>query len=81
MFKRMTFHKWLKKYDEEYDAEAKRWQEKSGYKNLIPNDFDKTLLQQYTAYRTEMVTKNLVYATWVLAIATIVLSILTLVLK
>lgn len=76
----MNFQKWLKRYDEEYNAEAIRWQKKSGHK-LIPEGFDVTLLQQYTAYRIEMETKRLVYATWALAIVTIILSILTIIIK
>lgn len=81
MFHRMTFQKWLKNYEKEYDAQAKEWEKKSGYKNLIPEGFAETLLQQYTAYRMEMETKNLVIATWALAIFTIILSIITLVFK
>lgn len=77
----MKFQEWLRKYERESDKELKRWQEKSGYKGLLPEGFDEKLIQQYNTYRIEMETKNLVKATWILAIGTIILSILTLILK
>ena len=83
----MSFKKWLAKYEKESDDELMRWGQKAGVIGnngkpaILPQGFDESTLIQYTAYRNEMATKKLVWATWFLAIATIILSILTLVLK
>ena len=77
----MSFNGWLKGYNKVYNHKLREWQEKSEMKAIIPEGFGEELLKQYSAYRSELVTKNLVIVTWVLALATITLSLLTLILK
>ncbi|MFH1210231.1 MAG: hypothetical protein V1663_05605 [archaeon] len=76
----MNFQKWLKEYEEESNKELKRWQEKTSYKNLIPEGFYENLIQKYNTYRIEMETKNLVKVTWILAIITALVGILNFIL-
>jgi tRNA(Met) C34 N-acetyltransferase TmcA len=47
---------------------------------LAKRNWDKKSLQLFTAYRTEITTRRLVLATWVLAIGTLILSGLTILL-
>ena len=73
----MSFEQWLNKYREEYQSVIERYRQKSHFKAIIPKGFSERILQQYIAYRTEMETKRLVWATWFLAFTTILLSLLT----
>ncbi|NCN86365.1 hypothetical protein GW932_00890 [archaeon] len=83
------FINWVKYYDEvfkaslmkdiqdlfgEFDPEV--YQEEINKKN-----WDKKSLQLFIAYRTEITTKKLVYATWFLALSTIILSVITIFIK
>lgn len=83
----MSFKKWLGQYEEEFNDELMRWGQnagvigKNGKPALLPEDFEDYTLAQYTAYRNEMTTKRLVWATWFLAIATIILSIISLIFR
>ena len=77
----MGFEEWLRNYESEYEKALKKWQDKGGYKSIIPKGFSEKILKQYMAYRIEMETKKLVRATWALAIVTIILSFITLMLK
>lgn len=77
----MGFKNWIKGYEKVYNNELKEWQEKSGMKAIIPKGFGEELLKQYSAYKSESATKNLVIVTWVLALATITLNLLTLILR
>ena len=77
----MKFKKWIEEYRHENLRELNEWQKETGMSGIIPNEFDKGLLKQFIAYRSELHTKRLVWATWFLAIATIILSIFTLFIK
>lgn len=77
----MNFKQWLTDYGKEYKRELKEWQNTTGIKSLIPHGLDEQLIQQYSAYRSELTTKRLVWATWTLAIATIILTIINLIIK
>jgi hypothetical protein len=48
---------------------------------IAPKGFDKELLWEYTAYKNEMRTKQLVWATLLLALSSIILSTVTLILR
>ena len=80
----MSFKKWLGQYEEESNDELVRWSQnagtlgKNGKPTIIPEGFEELHLAQYIAYRNEMTTKRLVWATWFLAIATITLSLISL---
>lgn len=72
------FLKWVKEYEKFYKLELKRT---TGQNVIIPLNFDRELLQQYIAYKNELRTMQLVWATWALAIATIMLSMLSMILR
>ena len=74
----MKFKDWIKDYEKEYERELEEWKSKSKLKGIIPQGFDESLLNQYVAYKSEIRTKQLVIATWVLAAVTILLNIVTL---
>lgn len=76
------FLKWAKEYERLYNLELRRyWKENKNTESMIPLNFDKELLQQYIAYKNELRTKQLVWATWALAGASIVLSFISLFLR
>mgnify|MGYP001581242292 CR=1 FL=1 len=83
----MSFKKWMREYEEEFNNELIRWGQNAGFKGkngkpaILPEGFEEYTLARYTAYRNEMATKKLVGATWFLAIATIILSIISLFIK
>jgi len=83
-----SFTKWLEGYEKGFKTSIARDIE-SQFGGFDPETYlqeterknwDKKSLQLYTAYRTELTTKKLVLATWVLAIGTLVLSGLTILL-
>lgn len=73
-----NFNKWVRNYEGLYAIELNKWQKKNNCPGIIPLNFDTELISHYTAYKNEQQTKNLVIATWGLAIVTIILSVLTL---
>lgn len=78
----MKFETWIKEYETNHKKQLKEYWEKNPQVNqLVPGNFGKELLQQYMAYKKEIYSKRLVWATWGLAIATIILSTLTLYLQ
>ena len=90
----MGFKEFLQDFDKEYQSyvleDAKKQEESMGGRVKISdgkntlytfNTWDEKTLHLFTAYRNERTTKRLVWATWVLAIATIILSIISLFVK
>ncbi len=61
------FKKWQKGFEDVYADNLKQWQHKTGSKTILPERFDDKILQQYTNYKTEQRSRQLVYVTWVLA--------------
>ena len=74
----MNFKKWVSEYMQENSRELDEWQKETGMKGIIPSEFDKETLRQYIAYKSELHSRRLVWATWGLAIGTLILSGLTL---
>jgi len=74
----MKFSKWLSEVDEEYESSFRK---KYKGKSILPNNAFDWHKEAYFTYKVIESNKSLVWATWVLAIATIILSILTLILK
>jgi hypothetical protein len=74
----MTFSKWLKEVDEEYESS---FREKYKGKSILPHNAFDWHREAYFNYKIIESNKGLVWATWILAIATIILSILTLFIK
>jgi hypothetical protein len=85
------FDKWVESYEREYARNITRDTDRlTGTSGLMTIDdgkgdailsysgYDEKTLRLYIAYQNEKTTKNLVWATWILVIATIILSILTL---
>ena len=73
------FLKWAKEYERLYKLELRRyWKENRNTEPMIPLNFDRELLQQYIAYKNELRTRQLVWATWALAGVSILLSIINL---
>ena len=78
----MNFKEWLNGYNNEYKRELKEWHDKNpNFKSVIPAGLDEQLIQQYSAYRSELATKKLVIVTWCLAIATTILAIISIFIK
>ncbi|KHO53802.1 MAG: hypothetical protein QT05_C0001G0024 [archaeon GW2011_AR13] len=72
------FKKWLKEYDYFYKRESRDYWKRTGTNVVIPEGFDKEFLSQFIAYKNEMMTKQLVWATWALAIVSIILTVVSL---
>lgn len=86
IFKKQTFWEWYNNFGEIFGDVLIKWADlqENPPKDIPitpPRGFHEYILAQYVAYRNELTTKRLVWATWFLAIGTILLSILTLTLK
>lgn len=78
----MGFKKWLEEYLNAWSSSELERVKKQGIKVegstfLINNIPDETILHLYIAYKNEIQTKRLVFATWALAIGTLILYGLT----
>jgi hypothetical protein len=79
-----NFEKWLEDFNSAFsDSLINYAKYRGGLKMkdntmLIPEGLEDKTVQLYAAYKNERTTKNLVWATWFLAIGTLILSILTL---
>lgn len=74
----MKFPQWIKQVDEEYE---KSFEEKYKGKAILPNNALEWHKEAYFTYKFIESNKSLVWATWVLVVATIILSVLTLIAK
>ncbi len=81
----MNFEKWLEDFNNSFSDSLINYSKyRGGLKMkdettmLIPEGLEDKTVQLYTAYRIEKTNKWLVWATWLLAIATIILSGITL---
>lgn len=83
MGEKSKFQKWAKRFVGVMEDEIAKWLNNNNFtkENMpkkLPEGFEEQLLIQYLAYRSERYNKQLVYATWGLAIGTLILSALTL---
>lgn len=69
-----SFEEWSNEAEEEFHKRFRRDVKK--YKNQLPTNYGDRQFQMFIGYKTFKETRNLVIATWALAVATIVLNIL-----
>ena len=72
----MKFEDWMR--EAEVDMSKREKKDLKESKGLIAYNYHDRLIQYWIGYKTIQSTQHLVWATWILAIATIILSILTL---
>ena len=83
----MSFERWLEDFNSAFNdtvinhAKYRGGLKLEGTTLLIPKGLEEKSIQLYASYKTERATKGLVFATWILATATIILSALTIFLK
>ena len=71
----MNFIKWLREVDKEYDSS---FRDKYRGRSILPNNAFVWHKEAYFTYKIIESNKGLVWATWILAIATIILAIINL---